>query len=90
MSPTERKFPRLHDRRAALLTENNRLRDAIHNGDWRNGGNELASMQATITDNSQELDELEQVLADKVPLTINLILMGILVIILIAFVVLRM
>ncbi len=86
MSPeSKRKFPRLHYRQAALLNENNRLSETIRNGDWRNSGNELASIQATIADNERELDELDQVLADKIPLTINLVLMGVLVLILIAY-----
>ncbi len=81
----------MHDRQAELSTENVRLRSLVRNGNWHDGDSaELASIRATIADNEQELDELNQVLADKVPLTINLILAGVLVIMLIAYFVLQM
>ncbi len=86
MSPSERRFPRLHDRQAALLAENVRLREVVRNNNWHNGDSaELTSIQATIADNEKELDELNQVLPDKVPLAINLILAGLLVVMLIAY-----
>ena len=89
MSPSERKYPRLHDRQAALLAENNRLREAIRNGDWRNTTNELASIQATIADNAQELGELEQVLADKIDIPTNMLLLFGLVVTILTLVLLR-
>lgn len=89
MSPSERRYPFLHSRQAALLAENNRLREAIRNGDWRNTGNELASIQQTIADNAQELDELEQVLAAKIDIPLNLVLMFALVLTIIVLVLLR-
>lgn len=89
MSPSERKYPRLHDRQAALLAENNRLREAIRNGDWRSSGNELASIQATIADNAQELGELEQVLADKIDIPTNMLLLFALVVTILTLVLLR-
>ena len=89
MSPTERKYPRLHDREAALLNDNYRLREGIHNGDWRNNSNELAAMQQTIADNTQELDELDQVLARKIDIPINTVLLFLLVVTIMALVLLR-
>jgi len=89
VSPSERKYPRLHDRQTALLNENYRLRECIHNGDWRNNSNELAAMQQTITDNTQELDELEQVLAQKIDIPLNTVLMFLLVLTIMALVLLR-
>lgn len=85
MSPSERKYPRLHDRQAALQNENIRLRGSIHDGDWRNSGNELASIQATIADNERELDELEQVLERKITLSLNTVLLFLLVVTIMAW-----
>ncbi len=55
--------------------ENNRLRDAIRNGDWHNEGQELASIQQTINDNTQEIWELDRVLADKIDISLNVVLL---------------
>lgn len=89
MSPSERRFPYLHARQAALEAENNRLRECIRNGKWGTEGQELASIQATIADNNAELDELDRVLAPKIPLPVNLALAIALLAVLIAVILLR-
>jgi len=45
--------------------------------------------QQTITDNTQELDELEQVLAQKIDIPLNTVLMFLLVLTIMALVLLR-
>ncbi len=89
MSPSERKYPRLQDRRVALQNENYRLREGIRNGDWRNDGQELASMQQTINDNTQELSELDKVLADKIDISLNVVLLFAIVLTAIVLILLR-